>query len=139
MNDKLSLFPLPCYLMGMDEDRYNPTLESLLMQMISNQQSLHEEIVGLYEKIGALEQKIDLLESSGESESSWEREDDVLFEEAKEAVIELGKASTSFLQRKLGVGYTRAAKLIDLLEEEGVIGPQDGMKPREVLMGEDDL
>ncbi len=109
------------------------------MQMISNQQSLHEEIVGLYEKIGALEQKIDLLESSGESESSWEREDDVLFEEAKEAVIELGKASTSFLQRKLGVGYTRAAKLIDLLEEEGVIGPQDGMKPREVLMGEDDL
>lgn len=66
-------------------------------------------------------------------------EDDSKLAEAKQVVIETGKASTSFLQRKLGVGYSRAAKLIDLLEERGIIGPQNGSKPREVLLssGED--
>ncbi len=56
-----------------------------------------------------------------------------MYEAAKEAVMEAGKASTSYLQRKLGVGYARAARLIDTLEERGVIGPGDGAKPREVL------
>ncbi len=59
--------------------------------------------------------------------------DDDKYAEAKQAVIEAGKASTSYLQRKLGVGYSRAARLIDLLEEKGVIGPGDGAKPREVI------
>jgi DNA segregation ATPase FtsK/SpoIIIE, S-DNA-T family len=58
---------------------------------------------------------------------------DDLYEDTKRAVIESGKASTSYLQRKLGVGYARAAKLMDLLEEAGVIGPADGTKPREVI------
>lgn len=49
--------------------------------------------------------------------------DDDLYEDARLTVIEAGKASTSYLQRKLGVGYARAAKLIDMLEERGVIGP----------------
>jgi S-DNA-T family DNA segregation ATPase FtsK/SpoIIIE len=61
--------------------------------------------------------------------------EDDLYEDAKQAVIEAGKASTSYLQRKLRVGYSRAARLIDLLEENGVIGPQDGAKPREILGG----
>ena len=60
---------------------------------------------------------------------------DDLYEDAKQTVIEAGKASTSFLQRKLRVGYARAARLIDLLEDKGVIGPGDGAKPREVLVG----
>ncbi len=59
--------------------------------------------------------------------------DDPLYEDAKRAVIEAGKASTSYLQRKLKVGYSRAARLIDLLEEKGVVGPADGAKPREVI------
>lgn len=63
---------------------------------------------------------------------------DDLYEEAKQAVIEAGKASTSYLQRKLRVGYSRAARLIDILEERGVIGPQDGSKPREILIGDSD-
>jgi len=49
------------------------------------------------------------------------------------AVIEAGKASTSYLQRKLRIGYSRAARLIDLLEERGVIGAQDGAKPRQII------
>ncbi len=60
---------------------------------------------------------------------------DELFEDAKLAVMEAGKASTSYLQRKLRIGYSRAARLIDLLEEQGVIGPADGARPREVLVG----
>ncbi len=63
-----------------------------------------------------------------------EDEDD-LYSDAKEVVVSAGKASTSYLQRKLGVGYSRAAKLIDLLEEKGVIGPANGSKPREILVG----
>lgn len=60
-------------------------------------------------------------------------EDDDLYEEARQIVIETQKASTSFLQRKLGIGYARAARLIDILEERGVVGPGNGAKPREVL------
>jgi S-DNA-T family DNA segregation ATPase FtsK/SpoIIIE len=59
--------------------------------------------------------------------------DDDLYEDARMTVIESGKASTSYLQRKLGVGYARAAKLIDMLEERGVVGPGNGSKPRDVL------
>jgi S-DNA-T family DNA segregation ATPase FtsK/SpoIIIE len=60
-------------------------------------------------------------------------EDDVLFEEAKNIVIQYKKASASMLQRYLRVGYSRAARLIDMLEERGVVGPQEGSKPREVF------
>ena len=56
------------------------------------------------------------------------------YEEAKQVVIQSKKASTSFLQRRLGVGYARAARLMDLLEENNVIGPQDGAKPRDVYI-----
>jgi S-DNA-T family DNA segregation ATPase FtsK/SpoIIIE len=59
--------------------------------------------------------------------------DDPLYDDARRAVIEAGKASTSYLQRKLRVGYSRAARLIDLLEENGVVGPADGAKPREII------
>lgn len=65
-------------------------------------------------------------------------EDDALYPEAKQAVIEAGKASTSYLQRKLRIGYSRAARLIDLLEERGVIGAGDGAKPREIIRLDDD-
>lgn len=59
--------------------------------------------------------------------------DDDLYGQAREAVEEAGRASTSYLQRKLRIGYSRAARLMDLLEEKGVIGPADGSRPREVL------
>ena len=60
-------------------------------------------------------------------------DDDGLYEQAREEVIRAGKASTSYLQRKLRVGYARAARLVDMLEERGVIGPGEGAKPREVI------
>jgi S-DNA-T family DNA segregation ATPase FtsK/SpoIIIE len=63
--------------------------------------------------------------------------DDPLYEEAKRLVIQMRKASASYLQRKLRIGYARAARLIDMLEERGVVGPGEGAKPREVLIGLD--
>lgn len=58
---------------------------------------------------------------------------DPLLPEAKEEIIRAGKASASLLQRRLKVGYARAARILDLLEQEGFIGPGDGAKPREIL------
>lgn len=64
--------------------------------------------------------------------------EDELFNEARDLVIQAGKASASLLQRRLKVGYARAARLLDILEAEGVIGPPDGAKPRDVLVAPDD-
>jgi DNA segregation ATPase FtsK/SpoIIIE, S-DNA-T family len=73
--------------------------------------------------------------SDGFFGSESEEDDDDLYGQAKEIVVSAGKASTSYLQRKLRIGYSRAARLMDLLEEKNVIGPSDGAKPREVLVG----
>ncbi len=70
--------------------------------------------------------------SSGFSDGEDDVDDDV-YEAARAEVMQSGKASTSYLQRKLRIGYSRAARLMDVLEERGVIGPADGSKPREVL------
>ena len=63
-----------------------------------------------------------------------EVKDEELFNQAVEIVLEAGKASTSLLQRRLKIGYARAARLLDLMEEKGIIGPQEGSKPRKVLI-----
>ena len=60
-------------------------------------------------------------------------EEDEMYEEARLIVTQAGKASTSYLQRRLKLGYARAARLMDMLEERGIIGPGDGAKPREIM------
>ena len=60
-------------------------------------------------------------------------DEDELFEEAKGIIIKANKASTSMLQRRLSIGYGRAAKILDMLEDSGIIGPSNGSKPREVM------
>jgi S-DNA-T family DNA segregation ATPase FtsK/SpoIIIE len=60
-------------------------------------------------------------------------DNDELFQDAVKLVLEFGKASTSLLQRRLRIGYGRAAHLIDLMERDGIVGPADGPKPREIL------
>jgi len=64
--------------------------------------------------------------------------EDPLYEEAKKIVIQSRRASASLLQRRLQIGYARAARIIDILEERGVVGPADGAKPREVYLTSDD-
>lgn len=63
---------------------------------------------------------------------------DELLDEAKELILSAGKASASYLQRRLKIGYARAARILDLLEEAGIIGPADGAKPREILIRPDE-
>ena len=78
--------------------------------------------------------------TTGGGGGSGADEDDDMLPQAKEVVIQAKKASASLLQRRLRVGYARAARLLDLLEAQGIIGPGDGAKPREVLIGSaDDL
>lgn len=74
-----------------------------------------------------------IFESSFEEDKDDDGDDD-LYEDARAVVIEAGKASTSYLQRRLKIGYSRAARLIDMLEERSVIGPGDGAKARTVLV-----
>lgn len=69
---------------------------------------------------------------SADFSNEWDRESDELYEQAKEIVVSSGKASTSWLQRKLGIGYSRAAHLIDMLEDKGVVGHAKGSAMREV-------
>ncbi len=76
--------------------------------------------------------KDSIFEANFDSENSDLGDEDELLGQARDIVIESGKASTSWLQRKLGIGYSRAAKLIDLLEAKGVVGPANGSKAREV-------
>ncbi len=69
----------------------------------------------------------------GEAGEGGQGEDDPMYNDAVKLVIEFGKASTSLLQRRLRIGYGRAAHLIDLMEQDGIVGAADGPKPREVL------
>ncbi len=91
-------------------------------------------------------QELDSIDLDGDSEGSNpdaffssmadDEESDDLYDDARQAVVDAGKASTSYLQRKLRVGYSRAARLMDLLEDKGVIGPQDGSKARDILISD---
>lgn len=74
-------------------------------------------------------------QSGGAIGGDGSAEDD-LYNEAMETVVNAGKASASLLQRRLRVGYARAARLLDILEQQGVIGPADGAKPRDVLVSD---
>ena len=76
---------------------------------------------------------------SGLPEDAVENDGDPMLNEAIELVVELGQASTSLLQRKLRLGYARAARVIDQMEDRGIIGPAEGAKPRQVLMTKDQL
>jgi len=80
-----------------------------------------------------------IAESSSQEQinlETLEEEEDILYPEAYEVVVKAGKASASLLQRRLRIGYARAARLLDLLEARGVIGKGEGAKPREVFVKE---
>lgn len=75
--------------------------------------------------------------STGEDDSGETEADDELFEGAVKLVVSGGSASTSMLQRRFKIGYTRAARLVDMMELRGVVGSLDGAKPREILISRD--
>lgn len=85
----------------------------------------------------SLEGRMDEEIVSGDVREGENSSDDVLYSQAKEMVITAGQASISSLQRRLSIGYNRSAKIIDALEENGIIGPANGSKPRKVLIADD--
>lgn len=93
-------------------------------------------VQGIY-NLQNLEEEISDFNFKEDSEINFNKteflEDD-LFNEAKDVVVKAQKASASLLQRRLRIGYARAARLLDMLEERGIVGPQDGAKPRKVLL-----
>lgn len=82
--------------------------------------------------------RLEALDSGKDISSSVSLQEDPIYEEVREFVISTQKASTSFIQRKFSIGYARAARLVDVLEERGVIGPARGSKPREVYIRADE-
>ena len=103
-------------------------LESLVDYTVKQQKAEYDE------RYTNLEVAKDMGNAGGAVNSSNEEYDDPLYDEIVEFVITSGKASASLLQRRFKLGYNRAARIIDLLEERGIIGPQNGSKPREVLV-----
>src|SRR2546423_6491167 len=105
-----------------------------------------EELTEFWRKQGEPELREDLLEevegeSGGEAAPADEfsPDEDPLLEDAIRLVAEMQTASTSMLQRRMRLGYTRAGRLIDMLERRGVISGYEGSKPRQVLVSEADL
>lgn len=80
-----------------------------------------------------------LSSATGEDDSGEIGSDDELFESAVRLVVTGGSASTSMLQRRFKVGYTRAARLVDMMEQKGIVGALDGAKPRDILVTRDDV
>ncbi|MGH9768270.1 MAG: DNA translocase FtsK [Blastocatellia bacterium] len=85
----------------------------------------------------AYDDKIGLSEKELQGDDFGDARKDEKYDEAVRIVIEMGRASTSVLQRRLRIGYGRAASIIDMMEREGIVGPEDGSKPRQVLVKAD--
>ncbi|MDD5574380.1 MAG: DNA translocase FtsK, partial [Candidatus Omnitrophica bacterium] len=75
-----------------------------------------------------------ILKVQDQAQMAGSMEKDELYETAAKLVIETGQASVSIIQRRLRLGYTRAARLIDMMEQEGLVGPYVGSKPRDILI-----
>lgn len=103
-------------------------LEALVEYTVNQQKAQYDE------KFMNLSLAKDQGNAGGGVKSTDEEYDDPLYNDIVEFVITTGKASASLLQRRFKLGYNRAARVIDLLEERGIIGPQNGSKPREVLV-----
>lgn len=120
------------------------------MLYISSELSKPKRLQGAYVTDAEIERVVNYLKSKAQPEYSEEiiektsgastsgefdeLKDDELLPQAKELILKTKKASASFLQRRMRIGYARAARLLDLLEQQGVIGPADGAKPREILI-----
>ena len=79
------------------------------------------------------------IEKGGPSAAGKDEDTDELLPEAIECVVHAGQASVSMLQRRFRIGYNRAARIVEMMEERGIVGPQDGSRPRQVLLTEDEL
>ena len=104
-------------------------IEKVIKYVKDNSESVYDE---------TLQKQVEITSgSNGIGTGGGGTDDDPMYNEIYEYVVSTGKASASLLQRRFRLGYNRAARLIDLLEDRGVIGPSNGSKPREVLVGKE--
>jgi len=128
-------------LLGRGDMLFLPPGTSRLMRLHAPYVSEKETaaVVAFWKDQGQAEYVEGFLESprderpAGDGSNPDPEENDVMFDDAVRLVFEFGKASTSLLQRRLRIGYGRAAHLIDLMERDGFVGPADGSRPRELL------
>ena len=92
-----------------------------------------EAVVNFVRSQEKAEYREEMVPEVEEPQEADDEEEDELFEQAAQIVLEAGQASVSLLQRRMRIGYTRAARLIDYMEAKGIVGPYEGSKPREVL------
>ncbi len=112
--------------MNNDIKRLEEKIDEVFQKILEKQNSQFTDLMNEIRK----------LENSIARKGSDANEEDILdslYEKAEQLVVATGQASTSFLQRKLGVGYVRATHLIDALEDKGVVGPAKAGKPRKIL------
>lgn len=95
-----------------------------------------ERLVEFWKRQAEPEYEVDVTKPSAEDDAAPDEPDDPLFDEAVRLVVEMGQASISLLQRRFRIGYSRAARLVDMMERQGIIGPAQGSKPREILIGQ---
>ncbi len=91
-----------------------------------------DQVVRFWKEQGSADYRVDVFEEASQQTEPQSQEDD-LFDEAVQLVSEVGQASVSLLQRRFRIGYARAARLIDLMEQRGIVGPYQGSRPRDVL------
>lgn len=91
-----------------------------------------EQVVRFWKDQGPADYRVNVFEEASHESEAQSQEDD-LFDEAVQLVSEVGQASVSLLQRRFRIGYARAARLIDLMEQRGIVGPYQGSRPRDVL------
>ena len=139
-------------LLGKGDMLYNPlgVTKPMRIQGCFVSDSEVEEVVAFVKQCGQPEYNQEILDhmersaqaaeegGSGGGSSDGDEEEDELFDEAVEVVVSSGQASVSMLQRRLKLGYSRAARLVDQMEERGIVGPFEGSKPRAVLITKSD-
>jgi len=94
-----------------------------------------ERIINFIKEQRESEYNIDIKQEAKKAKFRNFEKDDI-YEEAVKVVLQTKQASVSMLQRRLGVGYTRAARLVDMMEDQGIVGPYAGSKPRDILIDE---
>ena len=132
-------------LLGMGDMLFKP-LGSSHLQRVQGAYITEEEIAALvnhWRHQAEPEFREELLRRPAESrradDDGYDPDSDELLADAARLVIETGSASVSMLQRRLRVGYTRAGRLIDMLERRGIVGPWEGSKPRQILIAPDEF
>src|SRR5690625_780736 len=98
-----------------------------------------ESVVQFAKNQGEAEYREELVPEIDDSMETHVEQEDELYGKAIQIVVEAKQASVSLLQRRMRIGYTRAARLIDAMEASGIVGPYEGSKPREVLIDTDQL